>query len=316
MSTQAETTTNNGNGSVTTVKWGATKWRPSMMKREIKKIVRTLLIYFPYLRESKFFFQRLIHNTLKIPFEKDFEAIRLFPKIEDALYLDIGGNRGFAIDAILMKNRNCKIYSFEPNPKLFKKTEARFKNNGRVEVYNWGLGDKEGEFILYMPVYRGYEFDGLASLKIEHAISWLKNNNLYFYKEKYLEIREYKCSIKKLDDLKLNPFFMKIDVQGYEFPVLLGGEETIKNFHPIILIESVNKRDGVLNFLEKFGYRLYKYDNNKFIPNESGRLNSFLMTDEKFKMLRPLSPTLTVASDMKWTTFLLLLMACNQIYGA
>jgi hypothetical protein len=36
----------------------------------------------------------------------------------------------------------------------------------------------------------------------------------------------------------------------------------------------------------------------------------------KRELAKRSNPTLTVASDMKWTTFLLLLMTCNQIYGA
>jgi len=78
---------------------------------------------------------------------------------------------------------------------------------------------------------------------------------------------------------------MKIDVQGYELPVLLGGEETIAREQPIILIESVTNEQ--MDFLNQFGYRLYRFDRseNKFITNETGKINSFLMTNAKYELL-------------------------------
>jgi FkbM family methyltransferase len=221
-----------------------------------------------------------------VPFDKDFLGIKYFPDIENAVYLDVGGNRGFAIDAILMNKNKCRIYSFEPNHILAEKMKKRFKKNPRVEIYNWGLGNKEGEFTLYVPVYRGYEFSGLASFIKEHAKSWLKDNNLYFYNEKLLKISEHKCVIKKLDDLELDPFFIKLDVQGYEYQVLLGGKNMIKHAQPILLIESVKEGDEIMSFLCKFGYKLFRYENNKFIPDESGRPNSFLMTESKYNMIK------------------------------
>lgn len=256
------------------------------MRKTIKKSLRTLQTYIPIVNNAKVFFQRILQNTFQIPFDKDFNAIRLFPDIEDALYLDIGGNNGFAVDAILMSSKKSRIYSIEPNPLIFEKTKSYFRDNNRVELYNFGLGNEEGEFDLFIPVYRGYVFHALASIKLENAQSWLRNNNLYFYDENNLEIRKFTCIIKKLDSFKLNPFFIKIDVEGYEFPVLLGGEKTIQNLKPILLIESVSKDDEITKYLSKFGYKLYKYSHGHFYLNEIGGRNSFLIPDEKFRMIK------------------------------
>lgn len=257
-----------------------------LIRDRIVIFIRSLLVYFPWLDDYKIFFQRIFWKTFNIPFDKDFLAIRHFPDIKDALYLDIGGNRGFAIDAILMFNDQCNVYSFEPNPVLAEKTRKRFKSNQRVKIYNWGLGNDEGEFTLFVPVYRGYEFSGLASLLYDHAESWLKSNNLYFYSDKNLSIREHKCAVKKLDDLKLEPFFMKLDVQGYEYQVLSGARNTIAKYTPILLVESVRKDGEIMHLLAEWGYRLYKYENDEFVRDECGKVNSFLMTDSKYNMLK------------------------------
>ena len=50
-----------------------------------------------------------------------------------------------------------------------------------------------------------------------------------------------------LDSLKLAPDFIKIDVEGLEYDVLLGGEQTIQNYRPVIMVEEngLNQRYGI-----------------------------------------------------------------------
>ncbi len=234
---------------------------------------------------AKVFTQRFVQRAFRRPFDRDFRALAHFPEIEGAVYLDIGGNRGFAVDAMLMQNRTCRVHSFEPNPGLAREIEKRFANEPRVEVTNRGMGDEAGEFTLYVPVYRGYEFSGLASLIREEAETWLAGGNLLFYDAKQLQIREHRCAVGRLDDLDCDPFFIKLDVQGYEYNVLAGGRGMIARAEPILLIESIQKDDAIVRLLGEFGYRLYRYERGAFIPDETGGINSFLMTDARRRML-------------------------------
>ena len=256
----------------------------------VNRAARTAVTLFPYFNEARISAQQWIQNRMRIPFDKDFKALRLFPDIKDAIYLDIGGNRGFATDAILMHSSSCRVFYYEPNPVVFEKVKNRFKANPRVETANFALGDTPGNFILYIPMYRGRVFDGLASLNYEEARTWLGKDKILFFDEKKLHMRECRSEVRKLDDLGLDPFFVKLDVQGYELNVLRGGENTIRKSQPILLIESVEKGDSVLKYLEAFGYRSYRFDRNRFIRDETGSPNSFLMTEDKFRLL--LSPDL------------------------
>lgn len=53
-----------------------------------------------------------------------------------------------------------------------------------------------------------------------------------------------------LDDFELSPDFLKIDVEGYELPVLKGAEETIERSRPAIMLE-MNGLCGRYGYTEK-----------------------------------------------------------------
>ena len=261
-------------------------WPKLLMRLQARKLARSLLAFFPALRRVVINIQRFAYKSTAVVFDADFVAIRSFQTDQGAIFLDVGGNAGFAIDAMLLQNETCSVVSFEPNPKLSTKTDELFKDNSRVAVHGFGLGDREGEFTLFVPVYRGYEYDGLASLNIDHARSWLKDGNLYWYKEDKLQIKEYKCTIRRLDTLQLDPFFIKLDVQGHEMAVLRGGEETIRASRPILLIEEGSNAEEIVQFLRRFGYRRYRYRDGKFDPDTRGATNSFFMTEDRFRLVR------------------------------
>jgi FkbM family methyltransferase len=254
------------------------------------KLLRTLQANFPSLLDAKFAARSLAARVLKRPHDPDFRALSLFPDIEGALYLDIGGNRGQSIEAILMFTHHSCIWSFEPNPLLSEKLERRFRNQGRVSINGFGLGDQDGAFKLYVPYYKKWMYDGLASLKREHAADWLRDR-MYRYREEHLTIKEVDCRIRRLDDFApsldrgLAPFFIKLDVQVYELEALMGGERTLRRHEPILLIESPDQE--TLGFLSALGYQPFTYEDGQLKRGALGTVNTFFLTEGKAALLRP-----------------------------
>ena len=248
----------------------------------MKKLLRTLQVNFPAMLELKFLLMRSARTMLNKPFEYDFNAISLFPDIDDALYLDIGANRGQSTDAILMGKPNVRIQMFEPNRLLYEPLEDMFKGNSRITLNNFGIGDKEISSPLFVPYYKKWMFDGLASFDRSEAEGWLRDN-LFNFDEGKQTLRETVCNIRRLDDLNLDPFFIKMDIQGFEYQALQGGKETLKCNTPILLIEAPTKR--IIEFLASLGYSTYAYEDSKFVPNRTGKLNTFFMTPEKLNMI-------------------------------
>lgn len=247
-----------------------------------KKIIRTLQVNFPSLLEFKFSFMRLLRILRQSPFEQDFNALKLFPDLDGALYLDVGANRGQSTDAILMAKKNAQIHMFEPNQYLYQKLQAMFCGDTRITVDNFGIGEREASEPLYVPFFKQWMFDGLASFDRSEAEGWLRNNLVAFDRSK-LTFQENVCSIRSLDDLELQPFFIKMDIQGLEYQALLGGKDTLRRHTPILLIEAPT--GNVIRFLASFGYDIFAYRNNRFVAGETGDLNTFFITPAKARMI-------------------------------
>jgi len=120
-------------------------------------------------------------------------------------------------------------------------------------------------------------FDGLSSFHYQEAAGWLKDR-LWRFKQKHLEVREMTCPVKTLDSFDLQPYFVKIDVQGHELQVLQGGENTLKQHKPILLIEALNQ--DIADYLSVFGYEFFYWEDEVLKPG-FGELNTFCITGNR-----------------------------------
>jgi FkbM family methyltransferase len=209
--------------------------------------------------------------------EKEFELVNVFSNPLNTVFVDIGANRGDAIQSILMRQPDSKVFAFEPNGYLSGKLNRLYGKDERVKIFNFGLGSETSNFDLFVPFYNHYMFDGLASFKEKNAREWLRNR-LYGYNENKLEIKKMQCHVRRLDEFDLKPCFIKIDVQGFEYEVLKGAMNTLKNSRPVILMESPGHNElDLLSSLEYQpfilkGDKLYSGTKNYnvfFIPEEA-----------------------------------------------
>lgn len=252
------------------------------LRRSAYKFFRTIQVNFPALQDLKFQVIRSIRLSLRLPAEADFKALRYIQGIDRMMFVDIGANRGDTILSIRLYAENAHIKAFEPNPLVFEKTKNLLKNDDNVELINSGLGDQSGTFNLFIPFYKKFMFDGLASFVEAEAYNWLKTR-IFFFDEKYLKLKNITCSIRTLDSYSFAPDFIKMDVQGYELNVLIGARITLEKFKPILLIETPTKE--VDEYLKKIDYSPFSYDPKEGLKTGLGRLNTFYFHASKIHLI-------------------------------
>lgn len=192
--------------------------------------------------------------------EKDeLQMIRRFLK-KDSIVLDIGANIGwYSLNLAKDVPEGC-IMAFEPIPKTYQYLKKNIAINGikNVELYNFGLSDKEGESVFYYDS----TLSGAASLR-----------DLHEDREKI----KVKCRVKRIDDFinGISPKidFIKCDVEGAEIFVIKGGLKTIKRHLPILFLEMLRKwsakfechPNDVIKILSNIGYESYYVSNTKLV---------------------------------------------------
>lgn len=249
------------------------------------KLFRTAQTYVPALVDAKAWAQRTVRRTLRIPSEASYKAFERFPLEDGATFLDIGANRGQTIDSIRLYRSNVPILSFEPNPLLARRLRDRYSHDVNTTIQSFGLGAEPGEFDLHVPSYRGFIFDGLASFDRAAAQDWLNDERIYGFNPHQVKVETFRCEVRRWDDIVTRPGFVKIDVQGYESNVLLGGLTTIREHRPVFVIENdeVRSHERIL-FAEN--YRRAAFNGTAFVLDEVGHGNTFYIPVEKSERIQ------------------------------
>ena len=254
------------------------------MAIQLRKALRSIQYFFPFLQDSRFYIQRYYNKIRKSTMHEDFFALSLFKWPDPSLFIDVGANRGFSIQAMKMIVPHAMIKAFEPNPIIFNRLKKIYEESSDIDLHEIGLGESSLDTTLWVPVYRQWLLDGLGSFDRDEAYNWLNSDRVYFFDERHLQLRQYPCAIRRLDEFELAPAFIKIDVQGFEPQVLRGAEATLHRSHPLLMIENPDSFADV-DFLQQAGYTICTYENGRLLPGRAGKVNSFFLTDQHLRQL-------------------------------
>lgn len=163
---------------------------------------------------------------------------------DKSVCLDVGANIG--IYTILLAEKAQKVIAIEPHPVFFERLKQNMGLNGfDVELKNIGLSSKEGEGILYSPPE---DMDN-------------KSASMFDVNPELTE--KITVKVDTLDSLSIEKLdFIKIDTDGSDADVILGGEETISKLKPTILFEYmkldivIDSYNKAIKFLEGLGYKI------------------------------------------------------------
>ncbi|XBQ16390.1 MAG: FkbM family methyltransferase [Oceanicaulis sp.] len=245
--------------------------------------VRAFQSRFPSLVDAKASFQRFWRRALRAPFEPDFRLLERWSPEPGEVFVDVGANRGQSIDAIRLYHPDALIHAFEPNPRLALSLARLFEDDPALAVYRCGLGPKEETRRLFVPVYRGFVYDGLASFDAEECRSWLNAKTVAAFDPAKLEVIGFDARTFPLDQLALPVGFLKLDVQGFERAVLTGARKTLETSAPLVLME--NNTDGDAWLCEELGWTRAAFENGRLSAGRRGALNTFYVAPERERSL-------------------------------
>ena len=174
-------------------------------------------------------------------------------------FFDIGSNTGsFIFLPLLNSTINC--YAFEPNPLAYEALVENIEINNltnNVKSYNLGMWDTQKQMELKIP--KDTTDSGLATFGDDPS--------RFSYDDKSGEFTTHTIECETIDNmfekLKLQSLdIIKIDTEGAELSIIKGGEKTIREFKPNILLEFDDKntvqfgyrRDDIVSLLQSYGY--------------------------------------------------------------
>jgi FkbM family methyltransferase len=176
------------------------------------------------------------------------EAYNCYNTIKDLsepVIFDIGANIGTFTTWMARSFPKGKIHSFEPQRAVFQMLSgnAAINNLYNVYTYNMGLGKENTKVEFDEPDY--FEKNDFGTFSLVQDIITEKTKNKIVVQ---INTLDWFVEYYKIPKVHL----MKVDVEGMDLDVLIGGSTTIKKYLPIIFIEHCDNRKTILEDIKKF----------------------------------------------------------------
>ena len=185
--------------------------------------------------------------------------------------LDIGANTGQSASQFHRLLPDARLYSFEPLEDCYKALLKRMGHIPKFRAFNFALGDKNGQADIYRNDYT--PSSSLLSMEELHKRA--------FPFTSHATVQEVK--IRRLDDIVneldiVENVLVKIDVQGTEDNVIMGGERLLSRASVLIVetcFEPLYKDqplfDNIYEMLRQRGF-VYTGNENPRRNPENGRI--------------------------------------------
>jgi FkbM family methyltransferase len=168
-------------------------------------------------------------------------------------FIDVGGNLGlFSLTMAAMPEIEM-VHAFEPDPRNF----AQFMGNvflneryTRIRAYNMALGTEEGQIDFYPSRYTA-KGDARVMNAGTSSVTFDPNRHK---PEDRIQVRI--CRADELLQISNKTIAIKIDVEGYELPVLHGMRRLLTENQCVILVEIFEEAPQAPEYLYSLGYRL------------------------------------------------------------
>ncbi len=195
---------------------------------------------------------------------------------DEGAILDIGANIGIMSISLAKKYPNATVFAFEPVPQniLALQRVIKYFQLQNIQINPFALGDKNEEVKMMMPIIKHVKMQGLSHViekenQAEHGLL-------------------YSVSMQRLDDilaLRILPKItaIKIDVENFEYYVLMGGIQLITKQKPLVYCELWNNERRILciDLMRNLGYDVKIFKNSALVDFTGQDVIDFFFSPSK-----------------------------------
>lgn len=221
-----------------------------------------------YVRNTTLYYKWYNLNNPKIKMFAKFYS-QLIPS--GSMSFDVGANIGNRTESL---SRVCsKVIAFEPLPFLVRKLENRFKYNKKIIIEPFAISDNAGMSEIYIS-----QQHTMSSMSKEHITNIKKfwNNPPSFDEKMLVKTNTLDYFISKYG----KPYFIKIDVEGYEKYVLKGLSTPIPliafEFNPTHIENTMECMDILCRLDPTYTFNLSPEESAELLFKEFLNVNTFL----------------------------------------
>ena len=167
------------------------------------------------------------------------------------LCFDVGANIGERTKIFLALG--AQVVVIEPQERCMNVLKKRFKNSSNIFYVQHALGENEDELDLMIS-----SSSTISSMSSE----WIKKVKSSGRFSDYSWDKSVKVKVTTLDnliELYGKPSFCKIDVEGFEYPVLKGLSKPIPSLSFEFTPEYGESSIDCINYLDNLGYEYFNY---------------------------------------------------------
>jgi FkbM family methyltransferase len=180
--------------------------------------------------------------------------------------IDVGANLGLYTRIFLERvGETGRVISFEPNSQnceILSRLHRRFPT---LTVIRKGLSDRCAKALFVTP----YENDALVT-GLTHSSASM-SETIEYLRKFYPDSADFKILIHESELITLDSYisknpvsevsWIKIDVEGDEYKVLLGAKAVLRKYKPNVLCEIFEENGAdIRDFLRQLDYQIWRFD--------------------------------------------------------
>jgi FkbM family methyltransferase len=189
-------------------------------------------------------------------------------------FFDVGAHFGYytLLGASLVDTQG-QVHSFEPTPSSYNILKTNVSRKTNIRINNKALFSEKKDLLLKDYGIRYSAFNTIYNSKLDK--NTIQKSDITEHIIEGITLDDY------VESNSVIPDFIKIDAEGSEYDILVGGQKTIEKYHPLITIEvgdtdvrNVPKSKELIEYLIGYNYQPYNYvDGN--IKVHSSRIDSY-----------------------------------------